>query len=300
MRQIVFGRSVQGASHIRSGTACQDSFRKEIREDGAVILSVADGHGSKTCPFSREGAETAVGVFCDVIRNLCEGYAENPGQLFTYLNREGDTRISRAIDAEWKKRILERHREHRREIPAAEGGEEDPAGVYLQYGTTLLGLLITKAFVFAFQLGDGDICYAGKDGLEMVTEPEKILGVETHSLSRENAWEKAVTAVRRISAEDSLPAMFSLSTDGFANSYGSEEEFRAAVIDYLKMMNEHGAGAVEEHLDAWLSETSALGSGDDVTLLIAYFTPDEAPEAGPETAPEAGPETAAESAHAEE
>lgn len=286
MRQIVFGRSVQGASHIRSGTECQDSYKKKVCDDGTIILSVADGHGSKTCPFSKQGSKIAVNVFCGVIQNLYEGYAGNLEQLLTYLNREGDTRISKAIDAEWKKRILECHKKYKREISSLENGDEDLMSVYKQYGTTLLGLLITKTFVFAFQLGDGDICYANEDGLEMVIEPEKILGVETHSLSRENAWEKAITGVRRINVENSLPAMFSLSSDGFANSYKSEDEFRTTIIDYLKMINEHGAKAVEDNLPSWLSETSSMGCGDDITMLIAYFASDEAPEASPETAEE--------------
>ena len=275
MKQIVFGRSVQGASHIRTETECQDSYKKTICDDGTIILSVADGHGSKSCPYSRTGSRIAVNVFCSIIKNLYDGYEGNTEQLLTYLNREGDTRISKAIDGEWKKRVVETHRKNKREIIELENGEDDLLSVYKQYGTTLLGLLITKTFVFAFQLGDGDICYATDDGLEKVIEPEKILGVETHSLSRENAWEKANTVVRRIDIEQANPSMFSLSTDGFANSYNDENEFKATVCDYLKMINEHGAKAVADNLASWLTETSSMGCGDDITMLIAYFSPNE-------------------------
>ena len=275
MKQVVFGRSVQGASHIRAGTECQDSYKKTICDDGTIILSVADGHGSKACPYSRTGSRIAVNVFCSIMKNLYDGYAEHSEQLVTYLNREGDTRISKAIDAEWKKRVIETHRKNKREIAAMEDGSDDLKRVYKQYGTTLLGLLITKTFVFALQLGDGDICYANASGLELVLEPEKMLGVETHSLSRDNAWEKAMTVVRRLDLADNLPAMFVLSSDGFANSYKSEDEFHNTVIDYLKMINEHGAKAVEENLPLWLSETSSMGCGDDITMLIAYFSQDD-------------------------
>ena len=275
MKQVVFGRSVQGASHIRAGTECQDSYKKTICDDGTIILSVADGHSSKACPYSRTGSRIAVNVFCSIIKNLYDGYAEHPEQLVTYLNREGETRISKAIDTEWKKRVVEAHRKNKREIAALEDGSNDLKSVYKQYGTTLLGLLITRTFVFAFQLGDGDICYANASELEQVIEPEKMLGVETHSLSRDNAWEKAITAVRRFDLEDNLPAMFALSSDGFANSYKSEDEFHNTVIDYLKMINEHSARAVEENLPSWLSETSSMGCGDDITLLIAYFSQDD-------------------------
>ena len=272
MKQVVFGRSVQGASHIRSETECQDSYKRTICDDGTIILSVADGHGSKACPYSRTGSRIAVNVFCSILKNLYDGYAGNTEQLLTYLNREGDTRISKAIDAEWKKRVIEAHRKNKREISVLENGMDDLSGIYKQYGTTLLGLLITKSFVFAFQLGDGEICYTNADGVEMVIEPDKILGVETHSLSRENAWEKAITIVRRISIEDTLPAMFTLSTDGFANSYKNENEFRTTLNDYLAMINEHGVKTIVDNLPAWLSETSSMGCGDDITVLFAYYS----------------------------
>lgn len=275
MKEIIFGKSVQGASHIRSETECQDSNKSVILEDGTIILAVADGHGSKNCPYSKTGSKIAVNVFCDTLKNLYNGYAENPDQLLTYLNREGDTRIAMAIDAEWKRRVAERHKKNKREIGKLENGEDDLASVYKQYGSTLLGLLITKSFVFGFQLGDGDICYVTDNGIELVVEPDKILGVETHSLSREKSWEKAITVVRRISVCDILPAMFSLSSDGYANSYKSEEEFHNTVKDYLGMLKEYGHEAVGENLPGWLSETSAMGCGDDITMLIAYFPKEE-------------------------
>ncbi len=275
MRQIVFGKSVQGASHIRSETECQDSCKKVILDDGTIILAVADGHGSKSCPFSKTGSRIAVNVFCDTLRGLYEGYSENPNQLPTYLNREGDTQVSKAIDAEWKRRVVERHRKNKREICKLENGADDLISVYKQYGSTLLGLMITEGYVFGFQLGDGDICYVNENGLEMVIEPDKILGVETHSLSREKSWEKAITVVHRISVSDTLPAMFSLSTDGYANSYKSEGDFHATIKDYLGMLKEHGAKAVYDCLAGWLTETSTMGCGDDITILVAYFTQDE-------------------------
>ena len=278
MRQIVFGKSVQGASHIRSETECQDSYKKVILEDGTIILAVADGHGSKSCPFSKTGSRIAVNVFCDILKSLYEGYAQNPEQLPTYLNREGDTQVSKAIDTEWKRRVVERHRKNKREIEKQENGEENLTAVYKQYGSTLLGLMITRDYVFGLQLGDGDICYVSENGLELVIEPEKILGVETHSLSRESAWEKTITVVRRINVSENLPAMFSLSSDGYANSYKSEDEFHATIRDYLGLLQEHGEKAVEDALPGWLAETSEMGCGDDITMLIAYFMPDESKE----------------------
>ena len=50
MKRMVFGESVQGASHKRVDKECQDSFKKLEYDDGTVIMAIADGHGSKACP----------------------------------------------------------------------------------------------------------------------------------------------------------------------------------------------------------------------------------------------------------
>ena len=66
MKRIVFGESVQGASHKRVDMECQDSYKKIEFDDGTVIMAVADGHGSKSCPYSKSGSSIAVNVFCKV------------------------------------------------------------------------------------------------------------------------------------------------------------------------------------------------------------------------------------------
>lgn len=278
MRIDVIGKFVQGASHIRSGVECQDHCKKVVLEDGTVILAVADGHGSKSCPYSGTGARLATRAFCRIMENLYVSYKEMPDQLASFLNREGDTRVSKDIDAEWKRRVVERHKRNKRPIGKLEDGTDDLVSVYKQYGSTLLGLLITRNYVFAYQLGDGDICYVTDSGLELVVEPDKILGVETHSLSRKDSWEKAITAVRRITVREKLPAMFCLSTDGYANSYKTEAEFHATIKEYLSMLKEYGCKAIADNLPGWLKETSEMGCGDDITLLIAYFSDETAGE----------------------
>lgn len=278
MKRSVFGTSVQGASHIRSDIECQDSFKKLICDDGTIIMAVADGHGSKKCPFSRTGASIAVNVFCKIMSEYIVNFASTPGTLLTYLNREGDTKVAQAIDAEWKRRVYKNHRDNKREVPLDENGEKVLQQVYSQYGTTLLGLMLTEEFIFAFQIGDGDIIFTSEDGFEPVIQGDKILGVETHSLSKMEAWKKAITAVRRIDFHDKLPYMFLMSSDGFANSYKNEDEFIKTCIEYFDMVKQYGAKAVGESLKSWLSETSAMGCGDDITVLMAYFCADEGKE----------------------
>ncbi len=275
MKQIVFGKSVQGASHIRSGMECQDSNKRVILEDGTILLAVADGHGSKNCPYSKTGSRIAVNVFCDIVKEVYDSYRTNPEMLPTYLNREGDIGIAKAIDAEWKKRVAERHRKNKREVRKKTDGSDDLNDIYRQYGSTLLGLLVARTFIFAFQLGDGDICSVIDGCVDRIIESDKILGVETHSLSSEKSWGKAITSVRRIDVGEQLPILFTLSTDGYANSYKSEKDFQEAISDYSELLGQHGPKAVEDALPGWLAETSEMGCGDDITMVMAYLTADE-------------------------
>jgi len=293
MGRYVFGTSVQGASHIRAGKPCQDSstyrdcsftYKNKKSKTNELyagldkdiyILSVADGHGSESCPYSQTGSQIAINVFSDLMAEFCIKYKENMESLRTYLNREADTRIAKAIDNEWKKRVLNQYKlkmgKDKESSPILICGEKDKEAVYKMYGTTLLGLVITKEFTFAFQLGDGDICYVDDTGVKTVLKSEKILGVETHSLSKRDAWKNAVSRVLNRDTEEQVPFMYMLTTDGMANSYVSEDEFYKSCQEYFKMIQEHGSKTVEENLPGWLSETSSMGCGDDISAVIAYY-----------------------------
>ena len=291
MKQIVLGKYVQGASHIRSNTEVQDRAKFKKLADGTVILAVADGHGSKSCPYSSKGASHAVKVFCSLMVQLHTMYEGNHEMLLAYLNREGITKIAQEIDKQWKKRILKTHKRKGRPIPESDPNDTESKlyklkrpnsaftdktrqnllEVYKQYGTTLLGMMITPSFYFAFQLGDGDIAYVDANGYQPVIKGDKILGVETHSLSKLNAWEKAISTVRRFDVAEHTPSAYMLSTDGFSNSYPDESRYQNTCVEYFEMINTHGAKAVDENLHTWLSETSEMGCGDDITLLIGYF-----------------------------
>lgn len=261
---------MQGASHIRNGRECQDSLKKVVKESGAVILSVADGHGSDSCPYSKTGSFAAVNVFCKIMGDYLDTYAGQQEMLFTFLKREGDTKIAQEIEAEWKRRILRLHARCKREMPLDGNGNKDREAVYKLYGSTLLGLVITGDFLFAFQLGDGDIVKVTESGVYSVIEADKILGTETHSLSRAEAWKKAITLIRKREENEQLPVMYMLSSDGLSNSYKNDKEFKKTCGDYYVLLKEHGVKAVSCQLKTWLQETSEMGCGDDITALFAY------------------------------
>lgn len=273
MMQRILGESIQGYTHIQRNLECQD--RKLSRElgDGSLVLSVADGHGSRSCPYSGTGAELAVNTFCKLIEEL-HSHFQNPEDLFDYLNRQGSLKFAQTVERAWKENVQAYHLEAGLPMPMTQTGGEDLNALYRLYGTTLLGLLIAPTFVFAFQIGDGDITYADDGGVQPVVVADKLLGVESHSLCSREAWKKAVSTVHFPPWEQHLPCAFLLSTDGLSNSYADDEAFGQTCAQYFEALKTYGPDTVEENLPEWLSETSRLGCGDDTTLLMAYLAPD--------------------------
>lgn len=271
MQCYLYGESVKGATHLRNGMPLQDSYKIEKVSDDVLIISVADGHGSEKCPRSKNGSQIAVNVFCKVMKEYWQKYEEQPESLITWLNREGDLRFAQGVCEEWQRRVRKSFNDSKSEKPLDEDGKTNWKEVYKLYGTTLLGLMITPAYIFAFQLGDGDIQLINQNGVSSVVEVEKILGTETHSISKIDAWRKAISVVRRREISEGLPYMYMLSTDGFANSYLTEEDFAKTCREYLEMIREHGFQEVCSNLKNWLSETSELGCGDDITVVMAYL-----------------------------
>lgn len=272
MNRVIYGERVQGASHIRSGVVCQDNFKKLEISGNVSVIAVADGHGSSSCPYSDTGSKIAVNAFCRVIGKLVEQFADDMDFLMTYLNREGDTTIAKAIDTDWKEHVWKAHRDNKREK------SEDKVEVYKQYGTTLLGLLVTSKFIFALQIGDGDIVYVDAEGVQPVIEGDKILGVETHSLCKLDAWKKAVSMIRRREIEENLPYLYLMSTDGFSNSHSDQESFYHTCQEYYDLIQEHGFEVMKVNLKDWLNETSELGCGDDITVVLSYYSVDNVKE----------------------
>lgn len=273
MKRYVFGKSVKGATHEKNGLPLQDNCKIEEISDKITIIAVADGHGSSKCLRSDRGSLIAVNTFCTVMKNYLLNYRkEKDGltNLVTFLNREGDMRFAQDICEEWQARVKQSYYKNKAENVKDNNGNTDWKKVYLLYGTTLLGMLITDTFVFSFQIGDGDINYITSDGISPLVEPEKFLGTETHSLSKLDAWRKSVASIRRKNAADDVPYLYMLSTDGFSNSFVNEEEFYKTCREYYKMIGEHGYKAVRDNLEKWLKETSELGCGDDITVVMAY------------------------------
>ena len=99
---------------------------------------------------------------------------------------------------------------------------------------------------------------------------QRLLGVETTSLCTPGA--SGEMRVRLEPLDGSPPALLLLATDGYANSFRDDAGFLRVGADLLDMIRTEGIEKVEDSLDAWLTEASELGSGDDITLALLCRT----------------------------
>ena len=67
-------------------------------------------------------------------------------------------------------------------------------------------------------------------------------------------------------------ALVLMSTDGYANSFATEDGFQQAGLDCLQLIRTVPETVLREQLPAWLDETSREGSGDDMSLALLYRT----------------------------
>ena len=244
-----------GASHLRAETECQDAIYVHKDESGYVIAAVADGHGSKACPYSAEGAELAVRVGVGL---LCSIQDSKEAQFTLAANK--DDRIPKQLEIMWKEAVRVHHAEMGREVLV------DDLAFFTLYGTTLNMVAATRDYVFFIKIGDGDVLMINEDGAKQVLEAEEKIGEDTESLCLDEAWKFVRTQI--IQVKNDRPLMFLVSTDGYSNSFADKSGFLKAGEDIYRLCMDKGLGYVEESLGNWLRASSDKGSGDDISLAL--------------------------------
>jgi len=260
------GRSVRGASHVRSGLPNQDAIAwvEDADAAGGVLLAVADGHGSAKCFRSDYGARFAVEAARSVPGRPQAADAERVAEELVQRWRQA-VRNHLCDDPIPSSALLQVEKKLGR--AARLSVEADPV---LAYGSTLLVTAVSESVAFYLHLGDGDILTVS--GEAEVSRPwprdERQLGDETTSLATRNAAREIRWRITR--APEDLPALILLSTDGYANSFRNDDGFLAVGRDLLRMLHKEGIGPITENLECWLREASELGSGDDITVGILW------------------------------
>ena len=260
---IATGGCVRGAAHIKNNMPCQDAFRLD-KIMHSYIISVSDGHGSTSCPYSDEGAKAAVDAAYTILKPIMEN--ENP---LAVIYASKDIRIPKQIEKHWKQSVLDIHTSNERD-------EHAPGDFpYELYGATLLSMVAADNFVFALQIGDGDILSVSKSGettaphAEWFIPPDENLGPETNSLCQDDCWQYMKTRLYMLEPGEDTP-MFFLTTDGYINSFYDNNGFIKAGTDFYNIWKNEGVHYIEANLDRWLTESSAQGSGDDIAVGLIF------------------------------
>lgn len=282
----VFGDSVRGASHERTGQPNQDAFLLDLpaSRGAPLIVTLSDGHGSTKNFRSEIGAQFAVEACMRVAKELIQANDGTP--LFASTKRLFHDDLPRRVVRAWQSMVGEHFALHpltADELACVPGGttvlgnEEAAKAIPLvYYGATLLGTVVTDQFAIYFQLGDGEILVVSSEGQtsQPITPDVRLIGNSTTSLCSPDAW--ADFRVTFCPHGASAPALVLLCTDGYSNSFVTPAEFFKAGSDFCHLIRSAGASTVAAHLRGWLAEASRQGSGDDVTLAIIHR---EAPSA---------------------
>jgi hypothetical protein len=259
-KKAAAGGSVRGATHIAQDKPCQDALRLYEAPDGCyAVACVADGHGSSRCPYSDEGALAAVDCAFELLSSVLDSTNDVNAMRQTFNAQDG-LRIPKLMEYLWKQRVAIIHQEKGR----GRAGEAFP---FELYGTTLLAVAVTDEFIFAMQIGDGDIMLAAPDGeVTRMLAVQEQRGSETFSLCMEQSWQYIQT--RDMLVPEQRPLMLLLSTDGYANSFTEQAGFLKAGADIYALWREQGLGYIKDNIDDWLTRSSEIGSGDDITLAL--------------------------------
>jgi len=233
------------------------------------ILAVADGHGSLKSFRSQTGSKFAVE---EAVRLCCEFLSDMKDADLSTIKKSAEQLLTRYIIDAWKKRVLNHIIENPFSQPELGVLPKEKEKRDLAYGSTLLVAAVTDRFLIYFQIGDGEILeVSDKDGqvIRPIPKDESLIANETTSLCMENPLPEFRFRFQNI-AESPPPRIILLSTDGYPNSFKTEEGFFKVGTDLLDILQKEGCKAVSQQLPEWLQEASNLGSGDDMTLGILY------------------------------
>lgn len=277
-RWRVVGHSVRGATHERAGKPNQDALHwlPESSAGLPVILAVADGHGSHKSFRSQTGARLAVETAAQVINDFLLGQAQTESLSMT--KRAAEEWLPTALARRWLEAVAAHLASHplsedERKLAGDVQGlskQAAPSNTSVAYGTTILAVGVAAGFIIYLQLGDGEILTVSKEG--EVTRPlpkdERLFANETTSLCSPDAWRDFRVSFQVIS--NAPPSLILLCTDGYSNSFHEETGFLKVGTDMLDMIRADGLEMINEHLAAWLTESTNAGSGDDATLGLIF------------------------------
>lgn len=263
---IGLSETVRGASHVESGTVCQDYADYKIT-DKYCVAAVADGHGSKKhfrSDFgSKSGVEVAIRAideFCSDMNEFEQKFNDDPDYLIT--------KIQKYIIKNWYDTVNEHYKNNPvRQEEREKLTDEELAAIKIEsiYGSTLLVSVLTDNFSFGMQLGDGSLVVIKQCGEAYmpIIDDESCPANLTSSLCNSNAIK-----MFNYFYSYEKPLAIILSTDGLYTSFSSKESFEEYNCLLASQMSD--LEVLKTRINKNFVRRTNSGSRDDISISIIF------------------------------
>jgi len=312
-----FAVTVQGGSHIKSGTVCQDASNF-YDDDSVSIAVVADGHGDSSCFRSDMGAKFAVACATRGIQQFVKehealfkhGVIKKPSffQKQPPSHRELEKfireKLIRQTVASWNKAVMENYssspftkQELEKVSEKYRKRYEKEENINKAYGTSLIAAAITPWYWFAYHIGDGrfSVLYKDSEGDQPVPwDPKCYLNVTTSICDDDilDRGEEGVRAFLSLHSDKEPPAAFFLCSDGIDDNYPVDEKenaahlyrlYREIAVTYAEegYDSTFGKDGISGQLKDLATDFAIKGKGDD-TSLAGIVNTEKLKEAAPQ------------------
>ncbi len=263
---IGLNETVIGASHVDSGTVCQDYSDFKVTDKYAVAV-VADGHGSKKHFRSDYGSKAAVEVSIKAIEEYCadmdefeKKFKDDPDYLLT--------KIQKYIIKCWYDKVNEHYNNN--EVQQDERKlltDEELAAIKTEsiYGTTLIIAVLTENICFGLQLGDGSLVVIKQCGESYmpIMEDESCPANLTASLCNSNAIK-----MFNYFYDYEKPLSVLVSTDGLFTSFSSRESFEEYNCLVTSQLDD--IDMIKSRINKNFVRRTNSGSRDDISIAIIF------------------------------
>lgn len=287
-----FSTFCQGESHILIDKVCQDYALDESKK-GVSIAIVCDGHGGERYFRSDVGAKFAAEVSLKQIKTLLKDFGPISKILetsdFTQVealttqrakgNLDKETEVDKSFRQLFKSIIACWHvaiEEHAANNPLTEQELATVPEKYTSlfhdnlektYGCTLMVVVASQKYWFAFHIGDGKCISFDVNGawMEPIPWDDKCFLNKTTSLCDSDAIDEFRYCY---GGRSSRPVAIFLGSDGIDDSFGETENMVNFYVQIAKMLGsgKDGRENALQSLKEDLPQLSKIGSKDDMSV----------------------------------
>lgn len=291
-----FSTFCQGESHILIDKVCQDYALDESKK-GISIAIVCDGHGGERYFRSDVGAKFAAEISLKQIKTLVKDFGPVAKLLeasdFTQVealttqrekgNLDKETEVDKSFRQLFKSIIACWHmaiEEHAANNPLTEQELSTVPEKYTSafqdnlektYGCTLMAVVATQKYWFAFHIGDGKCISFDTSGdwMEPIPWDDRCFLNKTTSLCDSDAIDEFRYCY---GGRPSRPAVVFLGSDGIDDSFGETENMVNFYVQIAKMLgaDKDGRDKAIESLKEDLPKLSKIGSKDDMSVAALF------------------------------